>query len=114
MLQDKLGNDQWISSLDNMSNDGIHYMANQMRLLNESIAWDARFGWHSLIAAYGVSPDKVVFIPHGVSLPKTSEASIRHLTALDHIGSNGSTRVRGLLAKAGEILHSVVLLVSTM
>lgn len=112
MLQDQLGNDQWILFLDNMSNDCVRYMANQTRLLNESIAWDARFGWHSLIAAYGISPDKVVFIPHGVDLPKNSAASTRHLTA--HIGSNGSTRVRGLLAKAGKILHSVVLLVSTM
>lgn len=114
MLQDQLGNDQWNFPLDNYSNDCVHYMANQKRLLTESIAWDARFGWHSLIAAYGISPDKVVFIPHGVDLPKNNAASTRHLTALDHIGSNGSTRVRGLLAKAGEILHSVVLLVSTM
>lgn len=68
-----------------------------------NILWNARYGWHSLIAAYGISPDKVVFIPHGVNISKGKAASIRHLTAMDHIESNDSIRVKNLLAKAGKI-----------
>ena len=40
-----------------------------------------RFGWHSLVAAYGVPKDKLTFIPHGVVLPQSPKpsASRRHL-----------------------------------
>ena len=40
-----------------------------------------RFGWHSLVAAYGIAPEMLTFIPHGVTLPQGIERSIptRHL-----------------------------------
>ena len=28
------------------------------------------FGWHSLVAAYGIPPQQAVFIPHGVDVPE--------------------------------------------
>lgn len=65
---------------------------------------DARYGWHSLIAAYGISADKVIFIPHGVNIPKSSAPSQRHLTAIDHFDSKDTVRVRELLAKAGKLI----------
>ncbi len=42
---------------------------------------ERRFGLHSLIAAYGIAPEKVIFIPHGVVLPQSIERSApgRHL-----------------------------------
>ena len=43
--------------------------------------FDPRFGWHSLVAAYGIAPEKVIFIPHGVVLPQ----SIKHSAAERHL-----------------------------
>ena len=42
---------------------------------------ERRFGWHSLIAAYGINSEKVIFIPHGVVLPQSTKLSTpnRHL-----------------------------------
>jgi len=48
-----------------------------------------RFGWHSLIAAYGLPPEKVVFIPHGVVLPHSTNASKPHRRLLQDMTLHG-------------------------
>ncbi len=58
-----------------------------------------RYGWHSLTAAYGINPENVVFIPHGVSIPKGSTHQ-RHLAATDMASMNGGY-LRSLLADSG-------------
>ena len=60
---------------------------------------ERRFGWHSLIAAYGIAPEKVIFIPHGVVLPPSTEPSptTRHLleeVALRRLRSSTNTSLR--------------------
>lgn len=42
----------------------------------------SRYGRHSLIAAYGIDADKIVFIPHGVNIPD-SRGQARRLTSLE-------------------------------
>lgn len=32
------------------------------------------YGWHSLVAAYGIAPAKLAYIPHGVKYPGRSRA----------------------------------------
>ena len=51
----------------------------QLRLMTPH--WHCRFGWHSLVAAFGVPQEKLAFIPHGVVLPQSPKpsASRRHL-----------------------------------
>ena len=44
-----------------------------------------RFGWHSLTAAYGIAPEKVIFIPHGVVLPQSTERSTRDRHLLEQM-----------------------------
>ena len=50
---------------------------NQLTLM----ACHCRFGWHSLVAAYGVPQEKLTFIPHGIVLPESPKPSTsrRHL-----------------------------------
>ena len=48
-----------------------------------------RFGWHSLIAAYGLPPEKVIFIPHGVVLPQSTKASKPHRQLLQDMTLHG-------------------------
>lgn len=62
------------------------------------ISW-YRYGWHSLIAAYGIDADKVVFIPHGVNVLH-GPGHARRLQSEPEVQEN--SRVRELLAKAGE------------
>lgn len=38
-------------------------------------ALHCRFGWHSLVAAYGVPQEKLTFIPHGIVLPESPKPS---------------------------------------
>ncbi|CAL8465900.1 g5436 [Coccomyxa elongata] len=68
------------------------------------------YGWHSLIAAYGISPDKIVFIPHGVNIPQNNALSERHLTALDQDRIEHTVQVEELLARAGVTSNSRILL----
>jgi hypothetical protein len=36
-----------------------------------------RFGWHTLAAPYGLAPEKLLFITHGVMLPQAPAAAAR-------------------------------------
>lgn len=62
----------------------------------------SRYGRHSLVAAYGIDADKIVFIPHGVDIPE-SRGQPRRLTLLDTSG-----HVEGAsMQKLSEIVHKL-------
>ena len=54
---------------------------NQLTLM----ACHCRFGWHSLVAAYGVPQEKLTFIPHGIVLPESPKPSSSHRHLLQSI-----------------------------
>ena len=64
------------------------------------------YGWHSLVAAYGIDPAKLVYIPHGVHFPARALARRQRAAG----GTAGRTSAvtaatsRQLLADAGAAL----------
>ena len=45
-----------------------------------------RFGWHSLVAAYGLPPEKVLYIPHGIDVPQGPATARSQRELLQHVG----------------------------
>ena len=56
------------------------------------------FGWHSLVAAYGIPPEHVVYIPHGVDVPEQTSPDQDAPTMR---GSTSRLLLRQLLARSG-------------
>jgi hypothetical protein len=53
------------------------------------------YGWHSLVAAYGLRPAKLAYIPHGVDLPQ------QNMATPSAAEPSGSSALRRLLAGEG-------------
>lgn len=63
------------------------------------------FGWHSLVAAYGIPPQQVVFVPHGIDIPEQAAPDADTATRRD---SASRLLLRQLLANAGMVPDLVV------